>query len=396
MKEVVIVDYLRTAFSRSRPREAERDVFNCYRGDDLAAFVIEELVKRTKINPEEIGDAITGSAFQLGENWMYGGRTVSLMAKLPISVPAMALDRQCASSMSTIHMGIMEIMTGYSDIVVAGGFEHMTHVPMGEGVKPSPKLGQHPSGFNAAVAINMGLTAEELFKEASEKYGMTKEDMDQWGLRSHELAAKAMEEGFFKDEILPLEVELADGTKKVIDVDQAVRKGGTMEGMAKLKPAFKRKGVITAGNSSPLNAGASYVMLMSREKADEYGLKPLAKVLSMGWAGVDPAVMGKGPVPASQKALAKAGLKVEDIDFWEINEAFCVVALWAIKELGIDPEKVNVKGGATAIGHPLGATGARLTGTVARICKWEKKKIGLANLCVGGGQGAATIVEVEK
>lgn len=395
MNEVVIVDYLRTAFSRSRPRQPERDVFNGFRADDLAGFVIEELVKRTKINPEEIGDVITGSAFQLGENWMYGGRTVSLIAKLPITVPAMALDRQCASSMSSIHMGVMEIMTGYADIILAGGMEHMTHVPMGVGVKPSPKFGQHPSKYNAAVAINMGLTAEELFKEASEKHGVTKEDMDKFGLRSHELAAKAQDEGFFKDEILPLEVELADGTKKVIDADQAVRRGGTLEKLATLKAAFKRKGVITAGNSSPLNAGASFMMLMSRQKADEYGLKPLAKIVSMGWAGVNPALMGKGPVPASQKALDKAGMKVEDIDFWEINEAFTIVALWAIKELGLDPDKVNVKGGATAIGHPLGATGTRLTGTLARILQWEKKKYGIANLCVGGGQGAATLIERE-
>ncbi|MHA1131152.1 MAG: acetyl-CoA C-acetyltransferase [Candidatus Helarchaeota archaeon] len=395
MTEVVIVDYLRTAFSRSRPRQPERDVFNQYRADDLAAFVIEELVKRTKIDPEEVGDVITGAAFQLGENWMYGGRTVSLMAKMPLSVPAMGLDRQCASSMSTIQVGAMEIMTGFSDIVVAGGMEHMTHVPMGVGVKPSPKFGQHPSGYDAATAINMGLTAEKLFLEAQEKYGITKEDMDKWALHSHELAAKAVDENYFKDEILPLEVELADGTKKIIDVDQAIRRGGTLEKMATLKPAFKRKGVITAGNSSPLNAGAAYVMLMSREKADIYGLKPLAKIKSMAVAAVDPSVMGKGPVPSSQKALDRAGLKVEDIDYWEINEAFCIVALWTMKELGIDPAKVNVMGGATAIGHPLGASGARLTGTLARILHWKKGKYGLATLCVGGGQGGATIIERE-
>ncbi|MHA1650208.1 MAG: acetyl-CoA C-acetyltransferase [Candidatus Helarchaeota archaeon] len=393
MTEVVIVDYLRTAFSRSRPRQPERDVFNCFRADDLAAFVIEELVKRTKINPEEIGDVLTGCAFQLGENWMYGGRTVSLAAKLPLSVPAMGLDRQCASSMSTIHVGAMEILTGCSDITICGGMEHMTHHPMGVGVKPTPKFGQHPSKFEAAIAINMGLTAEKLFVEANEKYGITKEDMDKWALHSHELAAKAVDEGFFKDEILPLEVELADGTKKIIDVDQSIRRGGTLEKMAQLKPAFKRKGVITAGNSSPLNAGAAYVMLMSREKADEYGLKPLARVVSMAWAAVDPSVMGKGPVPASQKALQRAGLKVDDIDYWEINEAFCIVTLWAIKELNIDPDKVNVMGGATALGHPLGASGARLTGTLARILHWKKGKYGLATLCVGGGQGAATIIE---
>ncbi len=393
MPEVVIVDYLRTAFSRSRRKEeADRDVFNCFRGDDLAAAVVEELVKRTKVKPEEIDDVITGCAFQLGENWLYGGRTVSLIAKLPLSVPAMGIDRQCASSMSTVHAGAMEILSGFADIVITGGYEHMTHVQMAEGVTPSSKLGKHPSGFDAATAINMGLTAEKLYLEANKKYGITREDMDKWGLRAHELALKAREEGFFKGEILPLEATLADGTKKVINQDDSVRKT-TIEKMAELKPAFSRKGVITPGNSSPLNAGASYLMLMSKEKAAAYKLKPLAKIVSMAWAGVDPSVMGKGPVPASQKALAKAKLKVSDIDYWEINEAFAIVALWAIKELGIDPEKVNVMGGATAIGHPLGASGTRLVGTLARILQAKKARYGLCSLCVGGGQGAATIIE---
>jgi len=394
MTEVVIVNYLRTAFSRSRRKEeADRDEFNCFRGDDLASMVVEELVSRTGINPEIIDDVITGCAFQLGENWLYGGRTVSIISKLPLSVPAMGVDRQCASSMSTVHIGAMEIMSGFSDVVVAGGFEHMTHIPMAEGVTPSSKLGKHPSGFDAATAINMGLTAEKLYKEANEKYGITREDMDAWGLRSQDLAAQGEDEGFFLGEILPVEATLADGSVKVIDKDQSIRRGGTLEKMAELKPSFNRKGVITPGNSSPLNAGAAYLMLMSREKADELGLKPLARIVSMGVAGVDPSVMGKGPVPASQKALSKAGLSVDDIDFWEINEAFCIVALWAIKELGIDPEKVNVKGGATAIGHPLGASGTRLIGTLSRILQEKQARYGLANLCVGGGQGAATIIE---
>ena len=391
MKEVVIVDYLRTAFSRSRPRQPERDVFNCFRADDLISVVYEEIIKRTKVRPEEIGDCLTGCAFPIGENWMYGGRTVSLMAKLPLSVPACCFDRQCASSQTTIQYGAMEIMTGFSDIVLAGGMEHMTHHPMGVGVTPSPKVGQHPSGFEAGVAMNMGLTAEKLFKETSDHF--SREDMDKWSLRSHELAAKAIDEGFFKDEILPMEATLADGTKKVIDVDQAIRRGGTMEKMASLKGAFTRKGNITAGNSSPLNAGAAGMMLMSKEKAAEYNLKPLAKIKSMAVAAVDPSVMGKGPVPASKLALERAGLEVKDIDFWEINEAFAIVALNCIHELGIDPEKVNVKGAAVAIGHPLGASGSRLTGTLARILHLENGKYGLANLCVGGGQGTAVVIE---
>ena len=393
MKEVVIVDYLRTAFSRARPRQPERDVFNCFRGDDLISVIYEEIVKRTKINPEEIGDVLTGCAFQLGENWQYGGRIPSLAAKLPLSVPAMGIDRQCASSQSTIQIGAMEIMTGFSDIVLAGGFEHMTHIPMGEGVSPSQKLGQHPSKFEAGIAINMGLTAEKLF--AKGELGISKEDMDAWSVESHKKAAKALEEGFFKDEIFPLEATLADGTKKIIDQDQSIRPNSTIEGLAKLKPAFKRKGYITAGNSSPLNAGAAAVLLMSREKADQYNLKPLAKIKSMAVVGVDPSIMGAGPVPASKLALKRAGLEVKDIDYWEINEAFAIVTLYCIKQLGIDPEKVNIKGGAVALGHPLGASGARLTGTLARILNLKNAKYGLANLCVGGGQGTAVVLERE-
>ncbi|MHA1785835.1 MAG: acetyl-CoA C-acetyltransferase, partial [Candidatus Helarchaeota archaeon] len=344
-------------------------------------------------NPEEIGDVLTGCAFQLGENWQYGGRIPSLAAKLPLSVPAMGIDRQCASSQSTIQIGAMEIMTGFSDIVLAGGFEHMTHIPMGEGVSPSQKLGQHPSKFEAGIAINMGLTAEKLF--AKGELGISKEDMDAWSVESHKKAAKALEEGFFKDEIFPLEATLADGTKKIIDQDQSIRPNSTIEGLAKLKPAFKRKGYITAGNSSPLNAGAAAVLLMSREKADQYNLKPLAKIKSMAVVGVDPSIMGAGPVPASKLALKRAGLEVKDIDYWEINEAFAIVTLYCIKQLGIDPEKVNIKGGAVALGHPLGASGARLTGTLARILNLKNAKYGLANLCVGGGQGTAVVLERE-
>ncbi|MDD1778165.1 MAG: acetyl-CoA C-acetyltransferase, partial [Candidatus Helarchaeota archaeon] len=372
--------------------EADRDIFNSFRGDDLAAAVVEELVKRTKIKPEDVDDVISGCAFQLGENWLYGGRTVSLIAKLPLSVPAMGIDRQCASSMSSVHVGAMEIMSGNADVVICGGFEHMTHVPMATGVTPSSKIGKHPSGFDAATAINMGLTAEKLYLEANQKYGITREDMDKWGLRAHDLALKARAEGYFKGEILPLEATLADGTKKIVDQDDSVRKT-TLEKMAELKPAFSRKGVITPGNSSPLNAGASYLMLMTKEKAAAYKLKPLARIVSMAWAGVDPSVMGKGPVPASQKALAKAKLKVSDIDYWEINEAFAIVALWAIKELGIDPNKVNVMGGATAIGHPLGASGTRLVGTLARILQLKQGRYGAATICIGGGQGCTTILE---
>ena len=399
MEEAVIVSYLRTPFSRSRPREPERDVFNSVRMDDMAGMLIQEMVRRTGINPEEIGDVITGTAMPVLEQWLYGGKVINFLAKLPFSVPAQGIDRQCVSSMSTIHQGAMEIMLGYSDIVISCGIEHMTHIPtLGGGgltqvpVQPNPRFfSEEFKDYDMMTALNMGLTAEKLAAEA----GFRREEMDKWSLRSHQMAAKALEEGYFKGEILPVEAAQADGTKKVFDRDLSIRGDTSMEALAQLQPAFNPDGVITAGNSSPLNAGASALMLMSRKKAQKHNLTPLARIVSMGWAGVDPTVMGKGPVPASRKALAHAGLQVKDIDFWEINEAFAVVPLYAIKEMGIDPDKVNVKGGAVAIGHPLGASGSRLVGTLARILNVEKGKYGLATACVGGGQGAATILERE-
>jgi len=402
MEDAVIVDYLRSPFSRSRPREPERDVFNSLRMDDVAAMLIKELIKRTGIKPEEINDVLFGTAMPMGEQWLYGGRDITFLAELPFNVPAQQIDRQCASSMSTIHQGAMEIMLGYSEIVIAGGIEHMTHNPMpGPGidmsrimVTPNPRLFSEPEykRYDMMTTVNMGLTAEKLFEQTD----FTRDDMDRWALRSHQLAAKALEEGYFTGEIMPTEVQLPDGTKKVIDYDVSIRADTSLEALADLQPSFKPDGHITPGNSSPLNAGATAMVLMSKKKAKEYKLKPLAKIVSMGWAGVDPTVMGTGPVPASRMALKHSGLEVKDIDFWEINEAFAIVALSTIKQLGIGPDKVNVKGGATAIGHPLGATGTRLVGTLARILGCENGRFGLATACVGGGQGAATIIEREK
>jgi acetyl-CoA acyltransferase len=394
MKDVVLVDYIRTAQSRSRPREPERDWFYQLRGDTLCYLVVEELLKRTKINPADVGEFAVGAAFGVFENWTYGGRAISLPAMLPDTVPAMFIDRQCASGMTCIHSIFLKIATGYIDVGIAAGFEHMTRVPMGienKCISPNQQGFMRRKDIDMATGMNMGLTAEKLAAEV----GMSRERMDKWGTRSHNLAEKAMKEGYFDGEIMPLEVDLPDGTKKVVKEDQAVRKGATYESTATLKPAFKRKGIITAGNSSPLNAGAGALMLMTREKAKQYNLKPLAVIKSIGWAAVDPSVMGKGPVPASKMALKMAGLEAKDIDFWEINEAFAVVALYCIDQLGIDENKVNVKGGGCAIGHPLGMSGIRLVGTLARILKLKNAKLGLANMCVGGGQGAAVIIENE-
>ncbi|MBL7225827.1 MAG: acetyl-CoA C-acetyltransferase [Desulfobacteraceae bacterium] len=399
MKEVVIAGYLRTAQSRSRPNDPARDWFCKMRGDELLAKLLPELITKTGIEAKEIDDFIVGCATAVGEQWAYGGRIPIFLANFPETIPAKFVDQQCGSAMACIQVGFMEIAQDFADIVLVGGYEHMTRIPMGgytvdRGlIAPNLSLFTNPDYFHWDImkAMNMGLTAEKLFSQTD----FTKEDMDRWGVRSHQLAAKAQAEGFFDGEILPIEAPQDDGTVMTVDKDQAVRQDATLEGMATLKPAFKKDGVITAGNSSPLNAAATSMVLMSKETAEKKGIKPLATIRSIGFAGVDPTIMGAGPVPASKMALEKAGLKASDIDFWEINEAFCIVALNCIKELGLDPEKVNVMGGGTAIGHALGATGARLTGTLARILDVKKGRYGCANACVGGGQGVATIIERE-
>jgi acetyl-CoA acyltransferase len=397
MKEVVIAGYLRTAQSRSRPNDPARDVFCQMRGDELLAKLLPELIKRTGIDPKEIDDFLVGCAMGVGEQWSYGGRMPIFLANLPETIPAKFIDQQCGSSMAGIQVGFMEIAQDFVDIVMVGGYEHMTRVPMGgyttdKGlIAPNMALFMDPAlqKWDMMTTMNMGLTAEKLF--AQNKF--TKEDLDRWGTRAHNLAAKAQKEGFFDGEIFPIEAPQADGKMLKVDKDQAVRMDATYEGMLDLKPSFKKDGVITPGNSSPLNAAATSMILMSAETAKKKGIKPLAAIRSIGFAGVDPTIMGAGPVPASKMALEKAGLQAKDIDYWEINEAFCIVALNCIKELGIDPERVNVMGGGTAIGHPLGATGIRLTGTLARILEKKGGRYGIANACVGGGQGVATLIE---
>jgi len=399
MREVVIAGYLRTAQSRSRPNDPGRDWFHKLRSDELLAKLLPELIKRTAIKAEEIDDFIVGSATGVNEQWSYGGRFPIFLANLPETMPAKFVDQQCGSAMAAIHFGFLEIAAGFADIVMLGGMEHMTRVPIGGPLLEKGAIAPNMRLFTDAAykhwdmmtTMNMGLTAEKLFAQS----GFTKEDMDRWGARAHQLAAKAQKEEFFRDEILPIEAEQADGSKMTVDRDQAVREDATLEGMRDLKPAFKPDGVITAGNSSPLNAAATSMIIMAKETAKKKGLQPMATIRSIGFAGVDPTLMGVGPVPASRKALEKAGLQAKDIDYWEINEAFCIVVLNCIKELGINPDRVNVMGGGTAIGHPLGATGIRLVGTLARILKAKNGRYGLANACVGGGQGVATIIERE-
>jgi acetyl-CoA C-acetyltransferase len=369
------------------------------RADELLAKVLPELIDRVGIDAKEIEDFLVGCATGVGEQWAYGGRSPIFLANLPETIPAKFVDQQCGSAMAAIQIGFMEIAQNFADIVMIGGMEHMTRVPMGGTttdrglVAPNMSLFMDPKyqHWDMMTTMNMGLTAEKLFAQTD----YTKEDMDKWGVRSHQLASQAQKDGFFDGEILPIEAPQADGSVMTVDKDQAIRDDATMEGMTNLRPAFKKDGVITAGISSPLNAAATSMMLMSKETAKAKGIKPLATIRSIGFAGVDPTIMGYGPVPASRRALDAAGLKASDIDYWEINEAFCIVALNCIKELGLDPDRVNVMGGGTAIGHPLGATGVRLTGTLARVLEAKGGRYGCANACVGGGQGVATIIERE-
>jgi acetyl-CoA C-acetyltransferase len=367
------------------------------RADELLAKLLPELARRTGIKPEEIEDFIVGCATAVGEQWAYGGRFPIFLANFPKTVAAKFVDQQCGSSMAAIHMGFLEVATNNADIVMVGGMEHMTRVPMGQSttggglIAPNLALFAAPEylHWDMMTTMNMGLTAQKLLAQS----GLTREDMDKWSLRSHQLAAKAQSEGFYDGEILPIEAVQADGTVMTVKTDQAVRADTKLEDLAKLSPAYKKDHQITAGNSSPLNAAASSMVLMSKETAQAKGIKPLATIKSIGFAGVDPTIMGSGPVPASQKALQKAGLQAKDVDYWEINEAFSIVALNCIKELGLDPDKVNVMGGGVAIGHALGATGIRLVGTLARVLEKRGGRYGCANACVGGGQGVATIIE---
>lgn len=392
LKEAYVADYLRVPFSRSRPSQPERDVYNSLRMDQALAALIREVLGRTKFSPDEVGDVVTGCAFQTGENWLYGGRHPVLLAGLPVSVPAMAMDRACASSMNAAAEGAMEIMTGNSDVVLAGGMEHLTHVPIANNpaLAPNTRLLTRPEymKYQMGTGYSMGLTAEKL----AEVEGFSRDEMDRYSVGSHQKAARSVDQGWFSGELLKMKVEVS-GEEKVIDVDQSIRRDTTLEQLAALQPSFKTGGLITAGNSSPLNAGATLLALASKEKLEEHGVKPMAKIVSMAWAGVDPSLMGKGPVPASQKALARAGIGADDVDYWEVNEAFAVVVLYAMRELGLDPQRINVHGGAIAIGHPLGASGARLIGTLARELMDGGKEYGVATLCVGGGQGFAIVLQ---
>lgn len=389
MQEAVIVNCLRTAVGKA-PRGTLRNT----RPDDMAATVISKLLDTYPHVPkDEVDDVILGCAMPEAESGMNVARIAALAAGLPDIVPGVTINRFCSSGLQAIAMAADRIRSGAAQIIFAGGTESMSMVPMaGHKFAPNPRLVDH----HPEIYIGMGLTAERLKK----KYEISREDQDRFAYRSHQNALAAQSEGKFQDEIVPLavsETTLQDGkpvTRRTSFArDEGPRQDTSMEALAKLKAVFDAQGTVTAGNSSQTSDGASVALVMSEAKARELGLKPMARFVSFAVAGVPPEIMGIGPVVAIPKALKMAALKMEDIDLVELNEAFAVQALAVIRAAGLDMEKVNVNGGAIALGHPLGCTGAKLTATILRELKRRNGKYGLVTMCVGGGQGAAGVFE---
>ena len=375
-KNVVIAGYVRSPFHLARKGELVK-----VRPDDLAAQVITGLVEKTGVAVEDIEDLILGNAFPEGEQGFNVAKLIGMIAGLPQSVAGVTMNRFCGSSMQAIHTAAGAIQLDAGDVFICAGVESMTRVPMaGFNPMPNPKLHE----ANPGAYMSMGETAENLAR----KYQITRERQEEFAVESHRKAAEAQEGGRFDDEIIPIK-----SNGHLIDKDGTIRPDTTKEALAELKPAFDAEGTVTAGTSSPLTDGASATLVASEEYAKANGLPILARIKSVAVAGCDPTIMGIGPVAATKKALARAGLEVKDLDIIESNEAFAAQAMSVATELGFDAGKVNLDGGALAIGHPLGATGARITGKAASLLQREGKQFALSTQCIGGGQGIATILE---
>lgn len=391
IREAVIV-----AYGRSAVGKAPKGTFKDTRPEAIGSTVIKGvLAKVPQLDPAMIDDVILGCAFQEAEQGCNVARGVMMMAGIPESVPAQTVNRFCSSGLQAIAMGANAIMSGQADIIMAGGVETMSMIPMGGNTNvPNAQLGEE----DARLMTMMGITAENV----ADRYNLTREELDAFALESHRRAVAAQDAGKFDEEIIPVEAVKyrteSDGTVVSYTVpfvkDEGVRRGLTMEALAKLKPVFKKNGVVTAGNASQMNDAASVVIIMAREKAEELGIKPIAKFISFAVAGCDPEYMGLGPIYAVPKALKIAGLKKDDIDLWELNEAFASQALACIKDLELDTEKVNVNGGGISLGHPLGCTGSYLTCKLLQELKRRNQKYGVVSMCIGGGMGAAGVYEM--
>ena len=383
--DAVIVDCARTPMARSK-----NGVFRFTRAEDLSADLVDAVLARNPaLDPAAIDDVIWGCVNQTKEQGWNIARMMMLLTRIPHTVPAQTVSRLCGSSMSALHTAAQAIQSGNGEVFMVGGVEHMGHLPMDHGVDPNPRLSKHV----AKAAGMMGLTAEAL----AMLHGITREEQDQFGLRSHQRAYAAQQSGAFDREIVPMSGHDEDGIKQLIRHDTTIRPDTTLESLGELPPAFNPKGgTVTAGTSSQITDGASAMLVMSAAKADALGLKPRARIVSMGVAGVDPSIMGYGPVPSTQKALERAGLSIENIDFVELNEAFAGQALPVLNDLKLRDkmdEKVNLNGGAIALGHPFGCSGTRITTTLLHIMEARDGHFGLATMCIGLGQGISTIIE---
>ena len=380
MTNAVLVEALRTPIGRA----GDKGVFRQTRADEMAAAALKSLVARTQVPPAEIEDVLLGCATQAGEQGLNLARNVVLLAGLPEEVAGQTINRLCASSLQAVMSAAQAIMTGCGEVMIAGGVESMTHLPMGKDADVGPLL-----RLLDPTALIMGQTAEAVAR----KYGITRQEQDAFALESHRRAVAAQAEGRFQDEIFPLPgLDLA-GSPITVTQDQGPRPDTSLEKLASLTPSFAADGTVTAGNSSGLNDGAAAILVTSDQKARQLGFAPIARVVSMAVVGVSPAYMGIGPVPATRKALARASLSLGDLDLVELNEAFAAQACYCIRELGLDPAKVNVNGGAVALGHPLGCSGARITTTLIHEMRRRGARYGLATMCVGLGQGAAVVFE---
>ena len=376
MTSIVIAGYARSPFHL-----AKRGALASVRPDDLAAAVVKELVARSGVDPATIEDLLMGCAFPEGEQGFNIARLVGLMAGLPISVAGATINRFCGSSMQSIHSAAGAIALGAGDAFICAGVESMSRVPMmGFNPMPNPVFAKAVPG----AYMGMGDTAENVAK----RWQITRADQEAFAVESHKKAAAAAASGKLKDEIVSIQSKAGPVT-----ADGAIRPDTTAQSLAELKPAFHAEGVVTAGTSSPLTDGASAVLVCSEAYAKKHKLEPLARIKSIAVAGCDPEIMGIGPVAATKKALGRAGIEAKNLDVIELNEAFASQAIACIKDLGLDKDKINIDGGAIAIGHPLGATGARIVGKAASLLKREKGKYALATQCIGGGQGIATILE---
>lgn len=389
MTNPVIVAAVRTAVGK-----AKKGSLATVRPDELMAIVIRELLERAApLQADMIDDVIVGCAMPEGEQGLNVGRIAALRAGLPVEVPGQTVNRFCSSGLQTIADAAMAIQAGMGDVIIAGGTESMTMVPMiGNKFTPNPEFAiEAPE-----VYMNMGLTAENV----AEQYGVSREDQDAFALESHQKAAAALKGGYFKGQIVPVDVDLVEDVdgelqrrQVTFDVDEGVRLDTNLESLAKLKPVFKLGGTVTAGNASQMSDGAAGVVVMSEERAKEFGLAPMARFVAYGVGGVPPEIMGVGPVAAVPKALRRAGMSLSDIDLIELNEAFASQAVAVVRTLEMDPERVNVNGGAIALGHPLGCTGAKLTTQMLFELQRRKARFGMVTMCIGGGMGAAGIFE---